>query len=98
MARVFYSSGGSDANETALKIARQYHRLNGEPERSKFISLKQGYHGTHFGTAAINGNNVFRRNYEPLMGGCYHLRQPVAVPQSVDGRSGGARTAVRRAA
>ena len=76
MARVFFSSGGSDANETALKIARQYHRLNGEPERSKFISLKQGYHGTHFGTAAINGNNVFRRNYEPLMGGCYHLDSP----------------------
>lgn len=76
MARVFYSSGGSDANETALKIARQYHRLNGEPERSKFISLKQGYHGTHFGTAAINGNNVFRRNYEPLMAGCFHLDSP----------------------
>jgi len=76
MGRVFFSSGGSDANETALKIARQYHRLCGEPERTKFISLKQGYHGTHFGTAAINGNNVFRRNYEPLMPGCFHLDSP----------------------
>ena len=76
MKRVIFSSGGSDANETALKIARQYHRLNGEPERTKFISLQQGYHGTHFGTASINGNNAFRRNYEPLLPGCFHLTSP----------------------
>ena len=76
MRRVFFSSGGSDANETALKIARQYHRLCGQPERTKFISLKQGYHGTHFGTASIGGNSVYRRNYEPLMPGCVQLDSP----------------------
>ena len=45
--------------------SRQYHRLKGEPTRTKFISLKKGYHGTHFGGASVNGNNRFRINYEP---------------------------------
>lgn len=76
MKRAVFSSGGSDAIETGLKLARQYHRLNGEPERTKFISLKQGYHGTHFGGASITGNSMFRRNYEPLLPGCYHLTSP----------------------
>ena len=76
MSRVLLSSGGSDAIETALKISRQYHRLCGQPERTKFIALKQGYHGTHFGGASVNGNTVFRRNYEPLLPGCYHVDAP----------------------
>lgn len=74
--RVFFSSGGSDANETAMKIARQYHRLTGQPERTKFISLKQGYHGTHFGTSSISGGNEYRRNYEPLLQGCFQIDSP----------------------
>ncbi len=76
MRRVIFSSGGSDAVETALKLARQYWKLEGQPDRTKFISLRQGYHGTHFGTASINGNTVFRRNYEPLLPGCYHVDTP----------------------
>lgn len=76
MRRVVFSSGGSDAIETGLKLARQYHRLAGQPERIKFISLKQGYHGTHFGGMSVNGNNVNRRNYEPLLPGCFHLDSP----------------------
>ncbi|WP_435139767.1 aminotransferase class III-fold pyridoxal phosphate-dependent enzyme [Pseudopelagicola sp. nBUS_19] len=76
MARVFFTSGGSDSVETALRIARQYHKLRSEPERTKFISLKKGYHGTHFGGASVNGNIRFRTNYEPLMPGCFHLPSP----------------------
>ncbi|MTV36026.1 aspartate aminotransferase family protein [Duganella radicis] len=76
MRRVFYSSGGSDAVETALRLARQYWKVAGQPERTKFISLKQGYHGTHFGGASVNGNMVFRRSYEPLLPGCYHIETP----------------------
>ncbi|HVO46597.1 MAG TPA: aspartate aminotransferase family protein [Steroidobacteraceae bacterium] len=76
MRRVIYSSGGSDAVETALKLARQYWRLQGQPDRTKFIALKQGYHGTHFGGASVNGNTVFRRNYEPLLPGCFHVDTP----------------------
>lgn len=74
--RAFFSSGGSDAVETALRLARQYHRIRGELDRTKFISLKQGYHGTHFGGASVNGNAKFRRNYEPMLPGCFHIAAP----------------------
>lgn len=76
MARVFFTSGGSDSVETCLRLARQYHRLRGEPNRTKFLSLKKGYHGTHFGGASVNGNNRFRTAYEPLLAGCFHLPSP----------------------
>lgn len=74
--RVFFTSGGSDSVETCLRLARQYHRLRGEPMRTKFLSLKKGYHGTHFGGASVNGNNRFRIGYEPLLPGCFHLPAP----------------------
>ncbi|WP_261844914.1 aspartate aminotransferase family protein [Aliamphritea ceti] len=76
MARVMYSSGGSDAVETALKLARQYWKAVGQAQRYKFISLKQGYHGVHFGGASVNGNTVFRTNYEPVLPGCIHIDTP----------------------
>ncbi len=76
MGRVFFTSGGSDSVETCLRLARQYHRLKGEPTRTKFLSLKKGYHGTHFGGASVNGNNRFRTAYEPLLPGCFHLPSP----------------------
>lgn len=76
MKRAFFTSGGSDSVETALKLARQYHIINGEPDRKKFISLKNGYHGVHFGGASVNGINVFRRNYEPMLSGTFHVDAP----------------------
>ena len=76
LARAFFTSGGSDSVETALKLARQYHKLRGEAGRVKFLSLKKGYHGTHFGGASVNGNNRFRHAYEPLLAGCRHLPAP----------------------
>lgn len=76
MARAFFTSGGSDSVETALRLARQYWKLKGQRDRTKFIALKKGYHGTHFGGASVNGNANFRRAYEPLMGGVYHIATP----------------------
>ncbi|MEM9523269.1 MAG: aminotransferase class III-fold pyridoxal phosphate-dependent enzyme, partial [Pseudomonadota bacterium] len=76
MTRAFYTSGGSDSVDTALKLARQYHKLRGEAGRVKFLSLKKGYHGTHFGGASVNGNAKFRNTYEPLMAGCFHIPGP----------------------
>ena len=76
MNKVFFSSGGSDAIETALKLARQYWKLNGQPDRHQFISLKWGYHGVHFGGASINGNPMFRSAYEPLLPGCHLAETP----------------------
>ena len=76
MQRVFFSSGGSDANETALKLARQYWKLSGEAQRSKFISLKQGYHGVHFGGTSIGGQMYLRSMYEPVLPGCFQVDTP----------------------
>ncbi len=76
LVRAFFTSGGSDSIETALRLARQYHKIRGDRDRTKFLSLKKGYHGTHMGGASINGNANFRRNYEPLLPGCFHIPSP----------------------
>ncbi len=76
MGRAFYTSGGGDSIETALRLARQYHKIRGEGGRIKFLSLKKGYHGTHFGGASVNGNANFRTMYEPLLPGCFHIPAP----------------------
>ncbi|KJJ95758.1 hypothetical protein UB44_22190 [Burkholderiaceae bacterium 26] len=76
VAAVFFSNGGSDAVEGALKLARQYWKIKGQSDRTKFISLKQGYHGVHFGGMSVNGNTNFRRAYEPLLPGCFHIDTP----------------------
>ena len=73
---VFFSNGGSDAVEGALKLARQYWKIKGQADRIKFIALKQGYHGVHFGGMSVNGNTNFRRPYEPLLPGCFHVDTP----------------------
>ncbi len=73
---VMFSNGGSDAVESALKISRQYWKLKGQADRFKFISLRQGYHGVHFGGVSVNGNTNFRRPYEPLLPGCFHIDTP----------------------
>ena len=76
MRRAFFTSGGSDSVETALRLARQYWKVRGMGDRTKFISFKKGYHGTHFGGASVNGSARFRRNYEPLLAGCLQAPFP----------------------
>jgi adenosylmethionine-8-amino-7-oxononanoate aminotransferase len=76
MVRVMFGSNGSDAVEMALRVARQYWRLMGKAERHKFISLKYGYHGTHFGGASISGNTGVRGYYGPLLSGCFQIDAP----------------------
>ncbi|MFG6082907.1 aminotransferase class III-fold pyridoxal phosphate-dependent enzyme [Paracoccus litorisediminis] len=74
--KIVFSANGSDAVETALKLARQYWRLAGEPGRYKFISLKNGYHGVHFGGVSVNGSPYYRGAYEPLLPGCTQIDTP----------------------
>ncbi|MWD29405.1 aminotransferase class III-fold pyridoxal phosphate-dependent enzyme [Aquicoccus sp. SCR17] len=76
LTRAFYTSGGSDSVEVALRLARQYHKVRGEGGRVKYLSLKKGYHGTHTLAASVNGNANFRTQYEPLMPGCFHIPAP----------------------
>ena len=78
LSRAFFTSGGSDSVEIALRLARQYHKVRGEAGRVKYLSLKKGYHGTHTLGASVNGNANFRTQYEPLMSGCFHIPAPYA--------------------
>jgi len=77
LSRCFFTSGGSEAVETAMKLARAYFKRVGEPTRYKFISRKGSYHGATFGTLALGGTPVFpKSDYEPLLAGVYHGPQP----------------------
>jgi adenosylmethionine-8-amino-7-oxononanoate aminotransferase len=67
--RVFFTTSGSEAVETALKLARQYHRVMGEPGRYKVISRATAYHGVSLGALAITGVPALRAPFEPMPGG-----------------------------
>ncbi len=77
--RVYFTSGGSEAVETALKMAKKYHLNNGEPGRYKVISRMNSYHGaTHACISLGGGGNraPFPTDYGPLMPGNIHVAQP----------------------
>jgi adenosylmethionine-8-amino-7-oxononanoate aminotransferase len=76
MAKVSFGLGGSDAVESALKIARQYWKLEGQGEKYKFISLYNGYHGLNFGGMSACGGIAWRSSYEPLMPGFIQVEGP----------------------
>ncbi len=65
--RVYYVSGGSEAVEAALKMARQYFLEIGQPQRRHFIARRQSYHGNTLGALAVGGNAWRRRPFEPLL-------------------------------
>lgn len=64
---VYLVSGGSEAMETALKLARQYVVESGEPQRSVFIARRQSYHGNTLGALAVGGNEWRRKPFAPLL-------------------------------
>ena len=67
--RVFFTSGGSEAVESAWKLARQYFRITGQPQRTKVISRDIAYHGTTMGALSITGIPDLKTPFEPLVGG-----------------------------
>jgi adenosylmethionine-8-amino-7-oxononanoate aminotransferase len=70
--RVFFTSGGSEAVESALKLARQYHKLTGKPNKTKVIAREVAYHGTSLGALSATGITDLRSPFEPLTpGGCH---------------------------
>jgi adenosylmethionine-8-amino-7-oxononanoate aminotransferase len=70
--RVFFTSGGSEAVESAWKLARNYHKLRGEGARTKLIARELAYHGTSLGALAATGLTGLRAPFEPLApGGCH---------------------------
>jgi len=67
--RVFFTSGGSEAVESAWKLARQYHKVTGNPNKFKIISRNIAYHGTTMGALSITGIPSIRTPFEPLVPG-----------------------------
>jgi adenosylmethionine-8-amino-7-oxononanoate aminotransferase len=71
--RVFFTTGGSEAVESAWKLARQYFGSIGQASRTKVISRKVAYHGTTLGALAITGIPALRTPFEPLVPGAIHV-------------------------
>ncbi len=67
--RVFFTTGGAEANESAWKLARQYHRIRGDTDRYKVISRDIAYHGTTMGALTITSLDAYRKPFEPLVPG-----------------------------
>jgi adenosylmethionine-8-amino-7-oxononanoate aminotransferase len=67
--RVFFTAGGSEAVESAWKLARQYFKVIGQPERTKAISREIAYHGTTMGALSITGYEAIKKPFEPLVPG-----------------------------
>jgi taurine-pyruvate aminotransferase len=72
----FYSNSGSEANELAFKLVRQYHQLRGEPSRFKIIARYRAYHGSTLGALSATGQAMRRTGYEPLAPGFLHVSPP----------------------
>ena len=77
----FFVSSGSEAVETAIKLARQYHGANGEPTRYKIISRQVAYHGTTMGALSATGLPDFKAPFEPLPRGFYHVPNTQQDPE-----------------
>ena len=87
--RVYFTSGGSEATETAIKLARQFHLENGQKDRYRVLSRRQSYHGSTLGAMSVSGNVARRAPYEPLIAEwghiapcfCYHCPFEKTFPQ-----------------
>ena len=78
LARVFYSDSGSTAVEIALKIAFQYQKQRGRPEKQKFLALTEAYHGDTVGAVSVGGIDLFHQIFHPLL---FHV---LRVSPSID--------------
>jgi hypothetical protein len=85
--RVFYVSGGSEAVEAALKLARQYFVEIGQPQRTRFIARRQSYHGNTLGALSVGGNPARRRQFQPLLLDVAHVSLCYAYRERADGES-----------
>ncbi|MDQ2696759.1 MAG: aspartate aminotransferase family protein [Pseudomonadota bacterium] len=71
--RAYFVSGGSEAMESALKMARQYFLEIGQPQRRHFVARRQSYHGNTLGALAVGGNEWRRRQFRPLLIEAHHI-------------------------
>jgi beta-alanine--pyruvate transaminase len=80
--RVFFCNDGSEAVDTALKIALAYHRVRGDGLRTRLIGRERGYHGVGFGGIAVGGMAGNRKHFGPTLAGVDHLRHPLDIARN----------------
>jgi beta-alanine--pyruvate transaminase len=74
MGKVFFTNSGSEAVETALKMALAYHRVRGDASRTRLIGRERGYHGVNFGGISVGGIVANRKMFGTLLSGVDHIR------------------------
>ena len=84
--RVFFSNSGSEAVDSALKIALAYHRVRGEAQRFRLIGRERGYHGVNFGGISVGGLSHNRKTFGPGVAGVDHLRHTHDVARNAFSR------------
>lgn len=84
--RVFFCNDGSEAVDTALKMALAYHRLNGDALRTRLIGRERGYHGVGFGGIAVGGIAGNRKHFGTSLAGVDHLRHPLDLSRNAFSR------------
>jgi beta-alanine--pyruvate transaminase len=84
--RVFFCNDGSEAVDTALKIALAYHRIRGDSLRTRLIGRERGYHGVGFGGIAVGGIAGNRKHFGPTLAGVDHLRHPLDIARNAFSR------------
>mgnify|MGYP001794074805 CR=1 FL=1 len=85
--RVYFVSGGSEAMEAALKLARQYFLEIGQPQRHKIVARRQSYHGNTLGALATGGNAARRAQFDPLLVAVSHVSPCYAYRGKAEGES-----------
>ncbi len=84
--RVFFCNDGSEAVDSALKIALAYHRMRGDGMRTRLIGRERGYHGVGFGGIAVGGIAGNRKHFGPTLAGVDHLRHPLDIAKNAFSR------------
>ncbi len=84
--RVFFCNDGSEAVDTALKMALAYHRLNGDALRTRLIGRERGYHGVGFGGIAVGGIAGNRKQFGPTLASVDHLRHTLDIGKNAFSR------------
>lgn len=84
--RVFFCNSGSEAVDTALKMALAYHRMRGDSLRTKLVGRERGYHGVGFGGIAVGGIAGNRKHFGPSLSAVDHLRHPLDISRNAFSR------------
>ena len=84
--KVFFSNSGSEAVDSALKIALAYHRVRGEGQRTRFIGREKGYHGVGFGGLSVGGLSNNRKWFGPGLTGVDHMRHTLDIGRNAFSR------------